>query len=54
MKLRTFIITFILLISSVIEINLEKGYTIQCITAFYISMFLILNRKRLKCIVGWK
>lgn len=51
MKLRTFIITFMLLISSVIEINLEKGYTIQCITILYISMFLILNRKRLRGMV---
>ena len=51
MRLRTFIITFIFLISSAIEINLEKGYTMQCITILYISMFLILNRKRLQCIV---
>lgn len=48
MKIRTFIIAITLLISSIIEINLKSGYTMQCITILYISMFLILNRKKIK------
>lgn len=48
MKIRTFIIALTLLISSIIEINLNSGYIIQCIAILYISMFLILNRKKLK------
>lgn len=50
MKIRTFIIALTLLISSIIEINLNSGCIIQFITILYISMFLILNRKKLKII----